>query len=163
MKHALRMAVDKLREKGEAEIAEKLLAVYARTRRRGGRTLKQGKAAKQKERKERMAQMYAAVSTRAGGMCEACHGSFVADDPAELDHLIRGAGARRVYESESTVWLIHRSCHRARHAARPVDGWSWPERERAHVAAHWLAAPLALMRRWARSAEARERAARRPF
>lgn len=83
-------------------------------------------ATKRATKREETARIYDAASERADRRCEACNGWFSFMDQAELDHA-RGRG--RVRQALSNVWLIHQSCHRARHAGSPsrehwLDRWA---------------------------------------
>lgn len=72
--------------------------------------------AKRREKAKETRKLYFAAQRRANGACEACHDPFDPLDPPELDHW-KGRGKAK--QTEETVWLIHRSCHKARHAAEP--------------------------------------------
>lgn len=81
-----------------------------------GPTIKQAKAKKRRATQNETREIYDAVAKRAGVKCEACDELFSPADPPEMDHFLpRG----RFPQSVRTCWLIHRSCHRMKHAGDP--------------------------------------------
>jgi hypothetical protein len=90
------------------------------------------KRAKKASKREETSAIYREVEKRAGGSCEACGVSFNPTDPPELDHAL-GRGKKR--QSVRNCWLIHRGCHRSRHAGKPSREW-WLERWSDHCAKH---------------------------
>jgi hypothetical protein len=81
--------------------------------------LKRGVSKREQKNAETSA-IYAEVEKRADGKCEACGRLFSPSDPPELDHAL---GRGKVAQSVRNTWLIHRSCHRARHAGRPSSAY----------------------------------------
>ena len=134
MKHALRLAVDKLREKGEGTIAEKLLAVYARTKRPKVESKKR-KEEKSRARRGSIAEIRAAVWERSGGRCEnigECLFLFESNPwDGELDHWMGGSGRRRSEQSMKNCWRLCWGCHRARTTNMPSVAY-WNDRWKAH-------------------------------
>lgn len=67
-------------------------------------------------------QVAEAVVSRADGRCEACGEPLSLFEPelvGEIDH----AEGRGRSESVETCWVLHRKCHRARHAGFPSAVW----------------------------------------
>lgn len=62
--------------------------------------------------------LYESLVSRSRGHCEACSLPFgqSMELRPEADHFW---GRSRADEDESTVWLIHASCHANKHAGRP--------------------------------------------
>jgi hypothetical protein len=62
--------------------------------------------------------LYESLVFRSRGRCEACSLPFgqSMELRPEADHFF---GKAKADEDESTVWLIHASCHVNKHAARP--------------------------------------------
>lgn len=99
------------------------------------------KESKRRTKRDETGGIYDAVSLRADDKCETCALPFTISDPPEMDHAL---GRGKVRQAVSNCWLIHRSCHRSKHAARPSRR-AWLERMRDHFFRHGFLAEAAVV------------------
>ena len=73
------------------------------------------------------------VLSRANGHCEACGGQFgLFEWTPEIDHFFSRA---RADETEETLWVLHRACHRDKTDGKPSAG-EWLKLFLEHCARH---------------------------
>lgn len=85
--------------------------------------------------------IYGVVAKRANGRCENCGDPFRPGNPPELDHML---GRGRARQSAENCWLIHLTCHRAKHAGMPSPSW-WFARMARHARERGHGATAALL------------------
>jgi hypothetical protein len=120
----------------DREAAQKILPLLAPRKKNEKqkatqKTKLQGAAA----RRAASAELRAAVLWRSGGFCEVKHRPMRHVFDYEFDHWLGGAGRRKPKETEETLWLLCRECHKDRTANRPSAAY-WNELFRRHCDLH---------------------------
>lgn len=97
----------------DTERARLLVAIHAAiTPKRSAKPAAKRRAVKKATRKQKTADVRAAVMERAGSFCEVC-GAYPTDREPDLDHFRSGAH-KRSNESIEGCWALCRPCHHAK-------------------------------------------------